>query len=86
MATVSALNDSQKTFISSELTRYKDIISANPDVFQTQENINQFYSLVKDGLQLKVEALNGLIAAIPSGNTTATSNSTANTTSTTTTV
>ena len=49
-ATVMALNDSQKAFIAGELARYKSIILANPDVFQTQENINQFYGIIKNGL------------------------------------
>lgn len=59
-----ALNNSQQEFINTELARYRQIIADNPEVFQTQANIDQFYGIIRSGLGLKLEAINGLISEI----------------------
>lgn len=59
-----ALNSSQQEFINTELARYRKVIADNPEVFQTQASRDQFYDIIRSGLGLKVEAINGLISEI----------------------
>ncbi|MBP9779005.1 hypothetical protein KBD33_00110, partial [Candidatus Gracilibacteria bacterium] len=70
--TVFALSADQQTFIDGQLANYRQTIANNPELFDTPESIDMYYSYIKGLLQYKINTLNGVIDQLPAPTTTPT--------------